>query len=110
MDTSRSGERGWLAGVSILSGRPDPVWSVPAELGQDLAQRWAGWPPWSGRHPDPAPLGYRGCRLAAPDGRVWSAYNELVTLDAAGKRDVERVFERTIVSSAPAGTLPPIAL
>jgi hypothetical protein len=45
-----------------------------------------------------------------PAGRRWTAYHELVTLSidsgSEGRRDDERRFERTVLASAPAGTLP----
>jgi hypothetical protein len=55
-------------------------------------------------------LGYRGCRLEAPDGRVWTAFRELVSLGADGRRDGGREFERALIASAPAGILPAISL
>lgn len=114
MGTSRSSEaRGWVAGASVYSGRRDPTWPAPAELGRRLEQLWGQLPPWSGRRPQPPSLGYRGCQLIAPDGRVWTAYRQLVSLGVDGRRearrDSEREFERTLIASGPAGILPPIS-
>ena len=65
-----------------------------------LAEVWGTLPPWSGDRPQSPPLGYRGCRLASPDGRAWTAFRELVVSGAESRRDEERVFERTILASA----------
>jgi hypothetical protein len=111
MGTSRSAEEDpWIAGAQVYSGRRDPTWPVPAELGRRLEQLWKGSPPWSGQQPHPPPLGYRGCTLRAPDGRVWTAFRELVSLALDTRRDGEREFERSIIASAPPGILPPVAL
>jgi hypothetical protein len=112
MATSRSveGEEGWIAGVSVFSGRPDPIWPVPSGLGTRLAQLWEELPEWSGERPVPPPLGYRGGRLTAPDGRVWRAFRELVSLGPEDRRDGGREFERTLLASAPPGMLPPIEM
>lgn len=115
MGISRSSEApGWVAGASVYSGRRDPTWPLPAELGRRLEHVWGRLPLWSGRRPHPPPLGYRGCQLIAPDGRVWTAYRQLVALRVDGRgdsrRDGEREFERTLIASAPFGILPPISL
>src|SRR5215472_9226102 len=109
MGTSRSDEatEGWVAGASVFSGRPDPTWPVPAALGTCLAGLWERLPAWSGDRPAPPPLGYRGCHLSAPDGRVWNAFQERVTLGPDDRRDADREFERTLLASAPPGSLPP---
>ncbi|HEV2027109.1 MAG TPA: hypothetical protein VGS16_01090 [Candidatus Dormibacteraeota bacterium] len=111
MGTSRSSEEGgWIGGVLVYSGRRDPTWPVPAELGHRLEQLWEGLPPWSGRRPQPPPLGFRGWTLTAPDGRVWTAFRQLVALAIDGRRDAEREFERSLIASAPPGIVPTIAL
>jgi hypothetical protein len=103
MDISRSPEDPrWTGGALVYSGRRDPVWPVPADLGYRLEQLWDGLPPWSGEAPKPPPLGYRGCRLTAPDGRAWTAFRELVSLAPDSRRDSEREFESSLVASAPA--------
>jgi hypothetical protein len=110
MGISRSGEPAtWVASASIFSGRPDPVWQVAPELGERLAELWDGLPAWAGDVPRPPPLGYRGCRLEAPDGRVWTAYGQLISLDGQRRRDAEKEFERTLIGSAPPGLLPATA-
>ena len=110
MDTSRSPEEDkWIAGALVFSGRRDPTWPITADLGRHLEQLWIGLPPWSGARPGPPALGYRGCTLTAPDGRVWTAFREAVTLVIDNRRDAEREFERSLIASAPAGVLPPVA-
>jgi hypothetical protein len=110
MDTSRSPEDTWIAGALVYSGRRDPTWPVPVELGRRLELLWEGLAPWSGDPPHPPPLGYRGFTLTAPDGRVWTAFRELVTLASDRRRDGERQFERSLIASAPPGILPPVSL
>jgi hypothetical protein len=103
MGISRSPEEPlWSGGALVYSGRRDPAWPVPPEVGHRLMQLWNRLPPWSGELPRPPPLGYRGCLLTAPDGRIWTAFRELVTLAADGRRDDEREFEGSLVASAPA--------
>ena len=112
MDTSSSGEaaQGWVAGASVFSGRPDPTWPLAAALGTRLAGLWDRLPAWfGGERPVPPGLGYRGCHLTAPDGRVWHAFHELVTLGPDGRRDAQREFERALLASAPPGSLPPFS-
>src|SRR3982074_105884 len=110
MDTSRSADdSNWIAGALVFSGRRDPTWPVPAGVGRHLEQLWSGLPPWSGERPRPPDLGYRGCTLTAPDGRVWAAFREVVTLANDSRHDSEREFERTLIASAPPGILPPVA-
>jgi hypothetical protein len=107
MATSRStSESGWIAGAYVFSGRPDPTWPVPANVAEELLAIWESLPPADATASPPA-LGYRGVFLRDPDGHMWTAYRELVTLAGETHRDDERRFERAIVSSAPAGMLPP---
>lgn len=102
MDISRSPEGPqWTGGALVYSGRRDPVWPVSADLGHRLEHLWGRLPAWSGAFPRPAPLGYRGCRLTAPDGRTWTAFGELVTLAPDSRRDTGRQFESSLVASAP---------
>ena len=102
MGISRSPEApGWTAAALVYSGRRDPLWPVPEDLGHRLEQLWNGLLPWSGEPPRAPPLGYRGCRLTAPDGRAWTAFRDLVTLAPYSRRDSEREFESSLVASAP---------
>ena len=84
------------------------MWAIPAALGRRLEELWERLPPWTGvRPPTPPPLGYRGCRLEAPDGRMWTAYGEQVASGLERRRDADREFEGSLIGSAPPGFLPP---
>jgi hypothetical protein len=111
MGTSRFSEtRGsWTLGVSLFSGRPDPVWKLPAPAVRQLEAMWAAMEPLAASRPEPPPLGYRGCFATDPRDRHWSAYGGAVTLLGPGgsevRRDPSRAFERFILQSAPLGAL-----
>jgi hypothetical protein len=107
MATSRStSEGGWIAGALVFSGRPDPTWPIPPDVAADLVAIWDSLPPTDATESPPA-LGYRGCYARDPEGRMWTAYHELVTHSGERRRDNERRFERTVLLSAPTGVLPP---
>ena len=111
MGTSRSPEQGWRVSVDIFSGRPNPSWAIAESVGRRLASEWQALPVWTGKRPAAPPLGYRGIRVAAPDGRVWLAFEGIVSLDGDEvRKDASRSFERSVIKSAPAGTLPEIAI
>ena len=110
MATSKSPEHDWTVSVEVFSGRPNPSWSIEASVGRRLEREWTSLPRWTGRQSTPPPLGYRGSRLAAPDGRVWLAFDGVVRFDDEVRKDTGRSFERTIIDSAPKGTLPEIAI
>lgn len=111
MDTSRSTD--WLAKALVLSGRPDPTWAVPGSVVEELLRLWAELPSSTGRAPSPPPLGYRGCLLQAPDGRTWESFGGEVTLNdghtTQTRGDPGRRFERLLLVTAPANTLPPFS-
>ena len=106
MDTSPSSD-GWRASVAVFSGRPDPEWPVPADLAAALVTTWASLPPAGSPAAGAPPLGYRGARLVAPDGREWAAFGGVVTLAGDARADAGREWERRLVETAPPGTLPP---
>jgi hypothetical protein len=110
MGTSGSSEA-WSATASIYSGRPDPEWTVPADVAGRLASAWdrlSDVP--ERRQAEPPGLGYRGCTLTAPDGRRWHAYGGVVVLRAGAlhqaREDVDRAFEKALLATAPAGAIP----
>jgi hypothetical protein len=110
MATSRStSESGWTAGASVFSGRPDPTWPISTVLATELIAIWETLAS-TGEVPTMPVLGYRGCFAREPAGRTWTAFHDLVTLRSNGgfetRRDDERRFERTVLTSAPEGTLP----
>jgi hypothetical protein len=110
MATSRSPEEEWTASVDLFSGRPNPTWVVPAGLAQELVELCSGLPPTAAPPGGPPALGYRGCALRAPDGRVWRAQGGVVCVPGAPRsqvrRDDGRVWERRLLGTAPEGALP----
>lgn len=62
------------------------------------------------RPPLPPVLGYQGVSLKAPGNRIWFAYSGVVTLSEIPTRiareDAGRTFEKTLLESAPEGSLP----
>ena len=103
---------GWAAVALVYSGRPDPEWSIEADLGEALEKVWLSLPPMiAGDDEARPPLGYRGCCLVAPDGRRWTAYRrrvELASRDSHEVRDdAEMRFEAAVLASAAPGVLPP---
>jgi hypothetical protein len=67
---------------------------------------------WSGSIPERPPLGFRGSFLSDGGGREWSTHGDIVVLETAEDRECRRDpkgdFERLLIESAPAGTLPPM--
>jgi hypothetical protein len=107
MATSRSAsERGWIAGAYVLSGRPDPTWPVARDVAEELLAIWESLPA-TGATASPPALGYRGVFVRDPEGHIWTAYREVVTLEGETHRDEERRFERAVLASAPSGAVPP---
>ena len=117
MATSKSTSKRavWTVGVSVFSGRPDPVWEVRPSVGARLEKIWRGLPPAEIEPPPEPALGYRGSFLKGPRGRHWFVFGGVVSLRSArrpksrpeSRRDLIRKFERTLLASAPAGLLPP---
>jgi hypothetical protein len=102
----------WVAGASIFSGRPDPVWEISDELGERLRQLWNALSVTRDQvSPSPPPLGYRGCFVVGPESQRWSAYRQVVTLQVGDRSETRHgdgaEFEALVLSSAPEGTLPP---
>jgi hypothetical protein len=113
MATSRSNSQTekWVAGAFLYSGRLDPTWTIPHSVVQRLLKIWDSLQSWVGRVPSPPPLGYRGCFVRGLGDREWQAYGGAVTLVEGGRqesrRDGDRKFEKSVLASAPGGTLPP---
>ena len=107
MGTSRStSDSGWIAGAYVFSGRPDPTWPVPPNIGEALLAIWDLLPTVDAP-PEPPALGYRGAFVRDPHGQMWTAYHGVVTLAGKTRRDDEHRFERAVLASAPPGMLPP---
>lgn len=114
MGTSRSNRESqdWVAGARVFSGRRDPEWPIAPELGERLAALWATLPPAAEPKPKPPPLGYRGSFLRRRDGAEWRAWGGVVERGpepGEAREDRDRVFERQLLESAPAGALPPVS-
>jgi hypothetical protein len=68
----------WTAGAYVYSGRPDPTWTVTAEVAEQLTALHDRLSPRSSAPAVKSVLGYRGCwlersggpRLMARDGAV----------------------------------------
>lgn len=110
MGTSRFSEAGggFVAGVSIFSGRPDPTWEVAAEDAARLRELWERLEPVASVTPPAPPLGYKGCFLRG-GGQEWRAYKGDVSLVGGRgetRRDAGREFERLLLSTAPADAVP----
>ena len=112
MDISKSNKNPekCIAGASIFSGRPDPMWDVGKEVVKKLEEIWGSLESWTGEHPSAPPLGYRGCFLKCEPYREWFVYGGVITLKSGGKpesrKDENRDFERLLLNSAPKGVLP----
>ena len=109
MDTSGSNDS-WVGTASIFSGRQDPTWPVAHEVGKELEAIWRTLSPVSKEPCTSSRLGYRGCSLRHEKGRVWQACGGVVTMTAhnsfEARCDPERIFEKKLLASAPAGLLP----
>jgi hypothetical protein len=103
-------ETTWVAGASLFSGRPDPVWTVDAATAISILARWHALLPTIEPTPIPPALGYRGSFLRNPEGHEWRAFAGIVETDHAGARDARRdearAFEKAVLATAPEGRLP----
>lgn len=100
----------WVGGAAIFSGRADPVWPVAQDVAEELEALWTKLEHYSGSPSPPSVLGYRGSFLKGPRNRTWFAHRGVVTLNENGvnesRLDEDRLFEKTILASAPEGVLP----
>jgi hypothetical protein len=112
MGTSKSTK--YTAGVSIFSGRPDPIWEVSEEVGSKLQRLFDDLDRHEGPVVPAPPLGYRGAFLRDDAGHEWFAYREVVTFtgpqSSEARKDPNREFERALVASPPPGLIPPTLL
>ncbi len=103
-----------IGGAYIYSGRSDPTWHVERAVEERLKRMWDLLDSFSEELPSPPKLGYRGCFLRCSAGLEWFAYGSVVTLKKKGKhesrKDIDRKFERLLLSSDPEGLLPPSLL
>jgi hypothetical protein len=100
----------WVAGASLFSGRPDPVWAIGAAAAREIIRVWETLPVLTSPAATPPALGYRGVFLRDPDGHEWRAFGGIVETDIHGARnaraDAQRRFEKAILTSAPEGRVP----
>jgi hypothetical protein len=108
MVTSKSGEREQpcTGSAAIYSGRRDPEWEVPDEAARRLRELWDSLEPARRAAPNAPALGYRGCTLNCPLHGRWFALSGVVSKDKEHRRDADRSFERTLLQTAPKGSLP----
>lgn len=105
----------------MFSGRPDPMWAVPGRQARELVEAWSRLPPAAeAASGEGAALGYRGCALRSPRGRVWRSRGGVVVAEgpaeSVGERrggtvgerrgDVGGEWERRLLGTAPKGALP----
>jgi hypothetical protein len=112
MATSKSPNGKWIAGAFVFSGRRNPTWVIPGRVALTLLSMWDGASLFSGKAPEPAPLGYRGAFLRDFEGREWTAYGGAIVHHSGTatetRADPERRFEKLLLSTAPTGALPPV--
>lgn len=100
----------WTASALVHSGRPDPVWPVDDGTAERLVAIWERLPPSASLPPVPPPLGFRGVILRdGAGGREWVVFRGVVASAGTGRVDVDGEFARVLLTSAPAGLLPPWA-
>ncbi|MEQ6343012.1 MAG: hypothetical protein M3A44_15535 [Gammaproteobacteria bacterium] len=113
MDTSRSGDEGkrWIATALVYTGRRNPSWQIEETCAVQLQQIWDDLEPYLGELSRPKALGYGGCTLRAPGGDQWLVYGDAVSRSRGDsvevRRDPGRRFEKVLLTSAPAKSLPP---
>ena len=103
----------WTAGAYIWSGSRDPEWAVAAAAAQAALTAWERLPIAERWTRVPSRLGHRGCWLRKHDAGRWTVEADTVLMTGpAGdpvlqvRHDPARTFERMILATAPAGTLP----
>ncbi|PYS22681.1 MAG: hypothetical protein DMF72_12530 [Acidobacteria bacterium] len=106
-----SSDEAWMGCADIFSGRPNPCWVIEERVVASLMDLWNRMEGHSEPFPNRAVLGYRGCHLKGPRNRTWFAYHGVVTFIqnelSESRHDRERLFEQTLLASAPKGILPP---
>jgi hypothetical protein len=100
----------WVAGASLFSGRPDPVWAMGDAAAREIIRVWETLPVVTTPAVLPPALGYKGVFLRDPDGHEWRAFHGIVETDLHGARnaraDEQRRFENAILASAPPDRVP----
>jgi hypothetical protein len=105
MATSKSSEK-CTATLAIYSGRRDPSWSLSRSFLLRLEEIWQNLSSFAGPLPVAPPLGYRGCSVNCGQRRGWFGFGGVVERGKEHRADPERLFERTVLESAPKGAIP----
>lgn len=113
MDTSKSPEPPPAAEASaiIFSGRPDPIWSLPVELADQIVRLWTSSTPLPECADAPSGLGYRGFRVRVA-GDEWIVCDGAITRYRGGvpiesREDADYQAERLLLASSPPDSIPP---
>lgn len=93
----------------MFSGRKNPAWEVNVNTGMKLEDIWHSLTVTFESTPPPSPLGYQGCTLKRK-GKHWWTADGVVILGKETRKDPARRFEKTLLASAPEGSLPPSLL
>ena len=108
MATSSSCNEGWRASALIFSGRSNPEWAISDAIASDLVSLWSALPATRAQEMAPG-LGYHGCALLDARRR-WQAFDGVAVMwsgaSSETRSDRARAFERAILATAPAGTIP----
>ena len=96
----------WRAGVFLYSGRRDPSWDVSPSVAAACVEMFEHLDRTGATVPAQVRLGYRGAWLLAPDGRRWDAFEGVAWSGHDRRLDTTRAVERTLLESAPEGSLP----
>jgi hypothetical protein len=108
MGTSRSSDVEWRASALLYSGRPNPEWPVTDADAERLVALWSALQTMRAQTSG-AGLGYRGCTISR-GSRRWHAFEGIAIMTSGTateiRADTSRAFERAILATAPAGTIP----
>jgi hypothetical protein len=96
--------------IQVFSGRPNPVWEIPIETGNELECAWEKLKPFEGKTLFEAVLGYQGCKLCVNTGVEFWTYRGVISKKSKEqvefRLDEDRKIEKQILNSAPAGLIP----
>jgi hypothetical protein len=103
--------RQYAASALVFSGRPDPRWQVTEPQAQSLRALWEQSATTAAPEPHATPLGYRGVSIICEENEEFFAYGGRVRMKTGTiiewRIDEEQRFERLLLSTSPAGILPP---
>ena len=91
----------WRATAHLYSGRPNPEWELPPELGAQLDELWMRLPALEEAPPERPPLGYRGYVVERPDGTRYVGVPGAVRRGDERRVDRDGEFERLVLESQP---------